>query len=409
MSRLNQSANAVLPDYVYFDVQETNFKSTTTSPPIFSINETRNNPFVELPEKYDLSILRFQIDTGTLPLFIPSIEPAQENINKTIYSVTIEDTAYPDLAVQQYIQWSPQDKSATIPVAPSKNLSKGQDNTTGYYNCYSYNWLCDIIYEAMTLGLTEVQKNITDTGGVDFPTTNTNPDGDANVLYPPMIYWNASTKSAIIQGDLSTYSETLLETDGRRINVYFNAPLFNLFNSFQSVYEGYENITLGKNNRIIFADVASINTAEVIPNYSNNKTTDAPYAYSVITLVQEYSTQEQISPISALVFTSNTLPINSTQTSNVIKFIDGIPFISGTNSATENIITDMVSSSGLYRSGITYTPSAEFRRVHLYGNRPLSNLDINIYYRLKNGELVPFRMSSGGSVSMKIAFLKKLE
>ena len=69
----------------------------------------------------------------------------------------------------------------------------------------------------------------------------------------------------------------------------------------------------------------------------------------------------------------------------------------------------MVSSSGLYRSGITYTPSAEFRRVHLYGNRPLSNLDINIYYRLKNGELVPFRMSSGGSVSMKLAFLKKIE
>ena len=407
MSRLNQAANSVLPDYVYFDVQQTNFESTTTQPPIFTINETRNSPFVELPEKYDLSILRFQIDTGQVPLFIPSIQQGQEDINETIYSITIEDSLYPTDAMvsQQYISWSPQDKSASIPTAPSKNLTKGQDNATGYYNCYSYNWLMELIYAAMAAGVTEVKKNITDSGGDVFPTTNTNPDGELNVQYPPVIYWNASSKSAIIQGDLSVYSETL----SRRINVYMNAPLFNLVNSFQSVYLGYEGVTMGRNNRLVFADIAGINTAVVIPNYSNNTVTDSAYQYTVITLVQEYSTQEQISPISALVFTSNTLPINSTQTSNVIKYIEGVPFISGTNAATANIITDMVSSSGLYRSGITYTPSAEFRRVHLYGNRPLSNLDISIYYRLKNGELVPFRMSSGGSVSMKIAFLKKLE
>ena len=102
--------------------------------------------------------------------------------------------------------------------------------------------------------------------------------------------------------------------------------------------------------------------------YTNNITDDSEYIYKAITIQQEYSTQEQISPIASLVFTSNTLPIQTNQTSNTIVFIDGIPVIKGTNASSENIITDMVSSSGQYRSGITYSPTAEFRRVHLYGN-----------------------------------------
>jgi hypothetical protein len=401
MSRLNQQANEVLPDYVYFDVLQTNFKSTTTEPPIFTINETRSSPFIQLPEKYDLSILRFQIDTGSVPLFIPSIEPDQADINKTIYSVTLVDTDYPDQPQQVFLNWVAQDQSAPIPAPPSNRTSKTQDNTKGYYNCYSYNWLCDLVYQALQGALNNLAtaigaSNMIVTGDVDN-------NGD-NAVYPPLIYWDANSKSAVIQGQLGAYSETL----SRKIEIFFNAPLFDLFNSFQSVYLGYEGVTFGRNNRIILADIGGINIQSVIPNYTNNITDDSEYIYKAITIQQEYSTQEQISPIASLVFASNTLPIQTNQTSNTIVFIDGIPVIKGTNASSENIITDMVSSSGQYRSGITYSPTAEFRRVHLYGNRPLSNLDINIYYRLKNGELIPFRMISGGKVSMKIGFLKKV-
>jgi len=34
-------------------------------------------------------------------------------------------------------------------------------------------------------------------------------------------------------------------------------------------------------------------------------------------------------------------------------------------------------------------------------------LDLQIFYRLKTGELVPFRIGSGESVTIKIAFIKK--
>ena len=56
---------------------------------------------------------------------------------------------------------------------------------------------------------------------------------------------------------------------------------------------------------------------------------------------------------------------------------------------------------------MTYVPSAEYRRITLFGNQPISNLDLNIYFRTKLGNLVPFRLSSGGSVMLKLGFFKK--
>tara|TARA_R110000822_G_scaffold78584_4_gene188290 strand:+ start:335 stop:1501 length:1167 start_codon:yes stop_codon:yes gene_type:complete len=385
MSQLNQDANEALPENVYFDILQTNFKSTTTKPPVFTINESRASPFIKLPEKYDLSILRFSIDTGTLPLFIPSIAPDQSDVNRTIYSVTLVDTDYPDNPQQVYLTWIPQDQSATVPASPSNTTSKTQDNASGYYNCYSYNWLCDMVYN----GLSDALVNLT----ADIGAENMITPGTDSAIYPPLIYWDPSTSSAVMQAQLNVYEERL----SRKIQVYFNAPLFNLFNSFQSSYLGYDGVTFGKNNRLIFVDIGGINKSSVIPQTGNT--------YDVINLIQEYSTSEQICPISSLVFTSNTLPVVATQTSNAVKFINGVPIISGTNASMSNIISDMVSSTGLYRSGITYSPTAEYRRISLTGNRSISNLDIEIYYRLKNGEMVPFRLASGGSVSIKLAFL----
>ncbi len=61
----------------------------------------------------------------------------------------------------------------------------------------------------------------------------------------------------------------------------------------------------------------------------------------------------------------------------------------------------------MYRPFVYYVPPGENRRLTLYGNTPLTNIDIQVYYRLKTGVLVPFRLGSGGAVTLKLAFLKK--
>jgi hypothetical protein len=81
--------------------------------------------------------------------------------------------------------------------------------------------------------------------------------------------------------------------------------------------------------------------------------------------------------------------------------------IQGSDSATSNIITDIVSNTGLYRPNLVYSPTAEFRRISMTGNTPLTNIDLQIYYRLRTGHLIPFTLNSGGSVTVKLSFFKK--
>lgn len=401
MSVLNERINDTLPDSIYYDVLATNFQSTTTPPNVFTFNEARSNPYVQNPSLYDLSILRFNIDTGTLPIFIPSIQPNQNNRDLTIYSITLVgnnnnlDGVEPFEPIQKFIIWRPQDKSTIPPLPPSQTTSKTQENKGGYYNCYSYQWFLYEIYVAFQEALEEVLQQYSD-NSIALPNGLT-----ADKCFPPVITWQYSSQSFILQAQLDLYSELV----DKGIQIYFNAPLFSLFNSFPSVYEGYSNsiASYGRNNRIVIANIGGSNTSQLFP--ANIGIDD--FSYTVVNVYGEYSTTAPWSAISSIVFTSNTLPIEPNQVSTPLIFVNGLPTLGGNNAAQENIITDIVSDTGIYRPSLTYVPSAEYRRIHLYGNRPLHNLDISIYYRLRTSELVPFRLSSGGSVSLKIGFLKK--
>jgi len=75
MSMLNQELENSLPSQVYYDVQVSNFGNATTKPNPFHYNDTRNSPYLYNPEGYELSIIRFSIDTGGVPVFIPEIQP----------------------------------------------------------------------------------------------------------------------------------------------------------------------------------------------------------------------------------------------------------------------------------------------------------------------------------------------
>jgi hypothetical protein len=389
MSQLNVVKNQSSADQIYYDVTITNFQSTTTIPPVFYYNDQRTMPFVACPEDYYLSILRFTLETGTLPIFIPTIQPNQGNRNLTIYSVTLEyeylGTPY---YAQEFIQWVPQDKSAEIPPPPNATATGIQVNTTGYYNCYSYQWWLSLVAEAFIVAFANLDAQVTGAGGV-LPTT-----------YPPYINWDTTSASATLYADVAGYDQNpniLIE----QIGIYMNAPLFNLFNSFPSIYLGYVSVLAGKNFQIVVVNIGSTNLQVVTP--ANG---DPPW--TAICVYQEYSTIAQWTPITAMVFTSNTLPIQPNQVSTPLVYNNGSQLqFGGNNSDIANIITDLVSTDGQYRPNLVYLPQAQYRYITLYGNRPLFNLDLQIFYRLKTGELVPFRIGSGESVTIKIAFIKK--
>jgi hypothetical protein len=403
MSRFNQKRNNVEPDQIYFDVNVTNFQSATKKPVAFTYNESRTNPFINNPEDYYLSILRFTIDSGTIPVFIPSIQPDQADKDLTIYSVSMSYSptdSYPaEYNVQTFVKWIPEDLSVQAPLAPSLNFNKLQNNTTGYYNCYSYTWLSFLITNALGECFEDLKTLVNTAIPNTIPAT----------VRQPLFAWDSTSQKAIVYANADYFDLNYIAgiSPDYPINIYMNAQLYGLFSSFPTRFLGY-GTDFGEDARILLLDVGGTNIQPLIPPQIAPVPPATYDSYLAIALYQETSTTSNISPITAIVFTSNTLPCESNQVSTPIVLSDNVSLVQSTNnSATSPIITDLVSDSGIYTPNLVYTPTSQYRLITLYGNSPLHNLDLQIYYRLRDSSLIPFTLQSGGSITCKLAFLKK--
>lgn len=397
MSQLNIRKNLQAPENIFYDLTVSNFQSSVQNPNPFYFNESRSQPYLMNPQDYFLSIIRFTVDTGTLPCFIPSIQPNQGDPNLTIYSVSLswlDPTTNIYYTEQEYIQYQPQDLSIDVPAPPSQTANGLQLNETGYYNVYSYQWLCYLVFVAFQACAAKLALS---TAGSPNP-----PD----LSYSPIIYWDSSSQKAVISANAAVYdlNEQFYAPTAAAVNVYFNTPMYGLFSSFPARYLGAGSL-LGADYRILIVDIGGTNNQVIIPP---QPAVPGGIEYNAILVYQETSTCASITPILAIVFCSNTLPVEANIISTPLVYNNNqLLIFAGNNAATANIITDLVSDSGVYTPNLVYQPQSEYRRINLYGNSPLSNLDLSVFYRLRNGSLIPFRLQSGGSITMKILFQKK--
>ena len=383
MSQLNQTKNDVNPSKIYYDIQVTNIENSSTNPPILYFNESRNIPFINVPEDYYMSIIRFTLDTQTLPIFIPTINtniitnPTQD-LNQTIYSFQFSYGAFNSGEI--FIEWSPQNSFLTAPpLITSGNISV-QDITTGYYDCYTFEFFINLINQQMETAFNAFKASV-----VGFP-------ADA---VSPIIAWDASQNIARL-----IMEQSFLNSNATPIFLFFNSPLYNLFGSFNVIRNGYT-VTNGQNFQILVIDYGGFNSYQLTDFITG-------VTYDVIEVIQEYSTISAWSPISSIVFTSNTMPIIANQLSKPTVFVEGNSLGNyGNNSNFQQIITDLVTDTGFYKPSITYNPTAEYRLISMTGNQPLTNIDVSVFYKTRVGQLIPFRLNSGGTCTLKILFTKK--
>ena len=360
------------PRHIYYDIVVTNYLSKQTAPPILRFSETRTTPFLMDPQDYTLSIIRFQLDTPSLPLFVPEIALNQDDPNMTIYSLTLE---YGNHQIQHFVEYSSPDVSLPQPPPPNPL----PDNSSGYYNIYSYQYFINMINNTFISAF----NILVDIVGVEnMPTVN-----------PPFLSWDSVNNIAIINADKNGFSGE------NRINIFFNNSLFNLFSSFLAIYAGYDSSD-GKNKLILIENnLAGSNTIQ-LPISSDPLIP----TYTAIQMAQEYSTISLWTPISSIVFTSNTLPIVATQTGTPMLFYDSALNL-GTSSGnnTSQIITDMIANDCQYKPTLICEPYYP-REVDMIGTGSFNTIDINCFYRSKLGVLQPFVLNSGCTASLKLMF-----
>jgi len=382
MSQLSQVARNNNVDKIYYDIQITNVLSATTPAPPIRFTEQRQNAFVNNSGDYYFSIVRFQVDTNTLPLFIPEIQGNQPDPDLTVYSVTLQ---YTGTSVQKFIRWIPQNVSIPKPSSPNATYNKLQDNSTGYYFCYNYTYFCFLIQTALDEAFTDLQTA--------FPAL-------ANA-HSPTLVWNTDSNTAGLYAESAYYDNYPVGIVANPISVYFNIALANLFSSFVGSNIG-QNATLGRN--FLFT-IGNFNGAQTI-----YLPTSAPVAnqYVATTVFQEYTTTQSWSPISSIVFTSATLPIVPNQLSAPLVFADGgiIYANDGNNANFAQIISDFVADNSVYKPNLIYTPT-QLRLIDMFGNTPISQIDISVFWKSKLGQFFPLNLNSGGACSIKIMFSKK--
>ena len=361
-----------LPDKVYYDMVISNLNNTNSKPPYAYYNENRSSPIVYDPYKYDLIIARWQLDTNYLPIFIPLIQTGSTDPNLTIYSITLEYNGL--TGAPAYVNFSPQNLVASVPLAPAYTSTQLQDNSQGYYDIYTYQYWIYLV----NLCFEQAYQNLDDVSTIPS-------------AYAPVMTWDSQNNIAIINADIAGYGST-------GVKIYFNQALSQLFSSFPFTINSFSD-AYNRNFQL------QINTFSVA-NQADYPSFGTPL-FTGFQVFQEYSTISAWNPVLSIVLVSNTLPI--------VPNNEGVPSIiingvyqqqSGNNNVQSQVITDFV-ADGIYKPIITYIPSAEYRRITLVGDKPISNIDITVMYKDRLGRLNPILLPAGCSISIKFFFEKK--
>lgn len=446
MSFTNSSVSLFEPYHIYYDLNITNNDTNNNNnTPFLEFNETRSNPILDNPSDYFVSVIRFSLETPSLPVFIPapvipSVEsalPAPSPAINTYFNLNYYITmgAYNGanwVEFQQPLLWIPEDLNAIKPTPAQVNAG---DFDSPYFYCYSYT---HFIYNIVNRGLAMCYQGLYALGGLGL-TQNTAPfmswesGSDKATLYAPTPFFD-STEESLRVAPLKVY--------GNYVRIFFNQALFNLFSSFESyinkksgdptsatygvgkkdyIIKVYNknNLNIGtlpfNTSTAVAPVVAGFNgSANVVPFTPYNTpslaqaTPLAPYSLTYIYMVQEYTTTPLWNPVSNITFTTSLLPVNPNLVSTPLIFNSGNVPQSKANIA--NVLTDLevpLIVGRDYKPNLLYSPQSEYRLIDLNGNIPLSSIQIGVFWRDAYGHLNPFYLLAGNSATIKLMFRRK--
>lgn len=365
-------------DYIYYDIQVNNYESSGRISQPLKFSETRNYPIIQNPNKYTLSIVRFELDTYSLPSFIADIEPfPNTNPNAMIDKITLEyDNNGAITSFTENLIWEPTNQHITQPSNLSAN-NKFQNNSTEYYWGNSFRHFIDLMNNTIENLTTQIKLSL----GAGF-----------NNLVSPKFLWNTSSNCLEVIAQEQYFNENL----NPHFSIYFNRALYAKFTSLPA----YKNLNnTDKQYKIYMKNDLTTNLIVLTID-----TTD----YEFIKTTQEYSTISNWSPVSSIMITTNVLPIVSSQIATPQNYINGSLIQNTIPMKTEKIISDFATNQNVYKPNLIYIPSAEYRKFDLIGNSDIKTIDINVYWKSRTGEVHQFYLQSGASFSMKMLFeLKK--
>jgi hypothetical protein len=373
------------PDLLYFDVLISNFQNTTISNRPAQYQESREQQYLNKPDDYTLSVVRWTADTTSLPVWRCSIQKDAPDPNLSIYSITL---TYLGIPYQVYLNYEPQSKATPVPQAPNK-IGGLQSNMNLYYDVYSYQYVVHLF-------------NLTFKRAFSLL-----PPAIQAVTFAPTFIYNPDNKTVSLYCDENYYSNT--NNISPQITIFFNPATAGLFSSFPYYINKFAD-KFGQNFQMI-TDIFGLNNTSPFPPTSIQG--DNVYQYNALVIYQEYSTIAQWNPVVSIVITSTTLPVAPTCVSGIIQASDVNGITQNLSNGLQNnavfpIITDYATDTSLsgFKPFVYYSPSSEYRRIELIGGTALTNIDVSIFWKGRDGQMNAFILSGGSTITVKLLFEK---
>jgi hypothetical protein len=343
-----------MADLIYYNASLFN---NTGAPIHASLNDTRSQAILKCACDYKCSIIRFSVNGSLLPLLIPRILATGPFV-VTGYSVALSYSG--STYTQQVIFNAPQ-------------------NNQIQYAYYSFSAFVSDINEAFrqaAIGLLALQPTL--------PAVAPN---------PPILIWDPLTQFYTIYFNVSYVNN---------VTISMNYDLYNLFESYQAVFNGY-NTPNGRDYDLILSDYNTIRKGVAPADY--------PLAINAMTgpiagLTQEFQSLSQFTAVQSIFFTSYQIPVNNEN----LPVKTGIGQNVNFSNATLPIVTDFSIALGLdsefLRGQTLYNPTAQYRYLTLQSETSLNTIDLQCFWTDRQGVAYPFLLDIGYYISVKLLFEK---
>lgn len=372
----NSSRPKFQPDYQYYDMCVTNRETTLAqfnTPLRFS--DIRSQPLIYDASEYYLSVVRFSLDSFSLPLFECAIQPNQGDRDLSIYSVTLEWTDGVSIINTQpeYIQWSPVNQDVPVPPAPNAN-SNGYQTDSPYYYSYNFEHMIRLINNAIVLCMDKLKALV---------------GASIDSVENPFLHWNIQNQSATLY--------TPLEFDQKQathIKLYINRSMYTLFNTFPVIQLSH-NISRNRHYLIVVRD-----------EKVNIKQSEGVGIEPYLVTEQERSCVANWNIITSIMFTSPNLPVVQNDLSPPLILENNSPVQLGTNNSPNQPIISDFQVEEPYSPHLLYYPSGEYRRISMYQSE-IREVQVNIYWRDRLGRIKAMYLDPGATASLKIMFERR--
>ena len=390
------------PTHIYYDLSVFNNDTSGYKPVNLKFSETRSGSnLVQYPvNEYFFSIIRYEMDNLTTPVFIP--QPLIGYNNLLIYTFVLETLNQSNEVVNVYKR-----EVTFLPTNPNISTpDPTQDNTSNeYYFVYDFQRWIFMVNKTLNNLFNDIPAN-EKTGTAMCPFFQYDPITGLVSLYTSVEYESTDNDCGC----------------NKKINLYWNTPTDTVFKGFDTTEILQADCLRIDDNAInnnVYPPTAPLPISKYykvnIINYHNknitllkvNDLTNIPY----ITLIQSYPSFPMLNPVQNIVFTSGSLPIyhENTATPVIYSTTGQISAIGRADSITP-VLTDFITplqKGTEYKPKIYYYPNV-YRLIDLKGNQPLKNVDLQVYWKSRtDAKLHPFLLSAQCGASCKILFRKK--